>query len=145
MRSTDDNYNIEVTEKEVVIRKMTVDRQEVNTNMKSDLKLNVGDVNFTEKQKEQFDALLKKHSDAFCKDDSDLGHSSLIKHSIKLTDDVPIRVPHRRIPPNQLEEVKQHIRKLLDQGIIRKSTSPYASAIVIVRKKGWKFTTVCRL
>lgn len=135
VRSTDDNYNIEVTEKEVVIRKMTVDRQEVNTNMKSDLKLNVGDVNFTEKQKEQFDALLKKHSDAFCKDDSDLGHSSLIKHSIKLTDDVPIRVPHRRIPPNQLEEVKQHIRKLLDQGIIRKSTSPYASAIVIVRKK----------
>ena len=56
-------------------------------------------------------------------------------HTINLTDDVPIKVPHRRIPPNQIEEVKRHIQKLLNQGIIRKSSSPYASAVVIVRKK----------
>ena len=48
---------------------------------------------------------------------------------------MPIKVPHRRIPPNQIEEVKKHIQKLMNQGIIRKSSSPYASAVVIVRKK----------
>ena len=51
VRLTNENDIIEVTEKEVVIRKMTVDRQEANTKMKFDLKLNIGDVNFTEKQK----------------------------------------------------------------------------------------------
>lgn len=111
------------------------EKAEDNMNVKSDVEFHIGDVDFTEKQKAQFDALLKKHSNAFCQNDSDLGHSSLVKHSIKLTDEIPIRVPHRRIPPNQLEEVKQHLSKLLDQGIIRKSNSPFASAIVIVRKK----------
>lgn len=122
VKSTEDHYDID-------------EKAEDNMNVKSDVEFHIGDVDFTEKQKAQFDALLKKHSNAFCQNDSDLGHSSLVKHSIKLTDEIPIRVPHRRIPPNQLEEVKQHLSKLLDQGIIRKSNSPFASAIVIVRKK----------
>lgn len=114
VKSTEDHYDID-------------EKAEDNMNVKSDVEFHIGDVDFTEKQKAQFDAFLKKHSDAFCQNDSDLGHSSLVKHSIKLTDEIPIRVPHRRIPPNQLEEVKQ--------GIIRKSNSPFTSAIVIVRKK----------
>ncbi|CAC5384724.1 unnamed protein product [Mytilus coruscus] len=45
----------------------------------------------------------------------------------------PIAIPHRRIPPKQMEEVRAHIKQLLNQNIIRKSSSPYAAPVVIVR------------
>jgi hypothetical protein len=49
--------------------------------------------------------------------------------------DDPVVQPYRRIPPIQYEEVKNHIKKLIENKIIRESTSPYASPIVLVRKK----------
>ncbi|KAI2643768.1 Retrovirus-related Pol polyprotein [Labeo rohita] len=39
------------------------------------------------------------------------------------------------LPPSQYEEVKDHIRQLLEQGIISESCSPYSSPLVIVKKK----------
>ena len=137
VKSTDDEYNIDVEEKEVYIRKINTETASSTSHFQenTNLKFKLGDAHLTDQQKEQFDQLLQKHLDAFIKDDDDLGYTDLIKHPIKLTDEIPVRVPHRRIPPHQIDEVKQHIRKLLDQGIIRKSNSPFASAVVIVRKK----------
>ncbi|PIK37872.1 hypothetical protein BSL78_25295 [Apostichopus japonicus] len=37
-------------------------------------------------------------------------------------------------PPCQFEEVQEHVRKLLAKGVIKPSTSPYASPVVLVRK-----------
>ena len=54
---------------------------------------------------------------------------------IRTEDDIPVTQPYRRIPPNQYQEVKEHIQKLLDSSVIRESHSPYASPIVLVRKK----------
>lgn len=64
-----------------------------------------------------------------------MGCTNLIAHDIPLLDDVPIRQRYRRIPPSEYEEVKQHINQLLAAQVIRKSSSPYASPIVLLRKK----------
>ena len=74
----------------------------------------------------------------FSEDEDDLGFCDLVKHKIVTTDDKPIRVPHRRVPPHQWPEVRDYIQKSLDQGIIRESSSLYASPIVLVRKKDGK-------
>lgn len=50
-------------------------------------------------------------------------------------DDVSVRQRYRRLPPSQYEEVKDHIRQLLEQVIISESCSPYSSPLVIVKKK----------
>lgn len=42
---------------------------------------------------------------------------------------------YRRIPPSEYEAVKAHINQLLEAQVIRESSSPYASPIVLVRKK----------
>ncbi|XP_062322169.1 uncharacterized protein LOC134023827 [Osmerus eperlanus] len=42
---------------------------------------------------------------------------------------------YRCIPPTDYEAVKQHIHQLMQSQVIRESSSPYASPIVIVRKK----------
>ena len=65
----------------------------------------------------------------------DLGYTEAVKHRIPVTSEVPIAQPYRRIPPSQFEDVRQHIQELADKGVIRPSSSPYASPIVIVRKK----------
>ncbi|RXN22180.1 Transposon Ty3-I Gag-Pol poly [Labeo rohita] len=57
-----------------------------------------------------------------------------VKHEIPLIDDMPVAQAYRRIPPNQFEEVREHIIGLLRKGVIKESTSPYASPVVLVRK-----------
>lgn len=79
--------------------------------------------------------LLQKHKAVFSAHEGDLGCTDLIQHEIPLLDNVPIRQRYRRIPPSDYEAVKSHIHQLLEANVIRESCSPYASPIVIVRKK----------
>ena len=79
--------------------------------------------------------MLKRNAKTFSKTDLDMGRTNLVKHHIKLTDPIPFKEAYRRIPPQMYGEVKAHIQEMLDLGAIRPSNSPWASAIVLVRKK----------
>lgn len=82
--------------------------------------------------------LICKFDDVFSKDDLDIGHSRLVKHRIEVTDGIPFRQRHRRIPPSMIDEVRSHLQQLLAAGIIRKSHSPWTSNVVLCRKKDGK-------
>ncbi|XP_068607149.1 uncharacterized protein [Brachionichthys hirsutus] len=88
-------------------------------------------------EREQTDALslLQKYQSVFSTHEGDLGCTNLIAHDIPVVDDVPVRQRYRRIPPSEYEAVKAHINQLLESQVIRESSSPYASPIVLVRKK----------
>ncbi|KAL0198417.1 hypothetical protein M9458_006957, partial [Cirrhinus mrigala] len=79
--------------------------------------------------------LLRHYQSVFSAHDNDLGCTNLISHDIPLTDDVPVRQRYRRLPPSEYDVVKTHINQLLEAQIIRESCSPYASPIVLVKKK----------
>ena len=87
-----------------------------------------------DKQEEAIE-LMKEYQDIFALKDTELGHTKLIKHEIKLIDEKPFKERYRRIPPQQFEEVRKHLEEMVNIGAIRKSQSPWASAIVLVRKK----------
>lgn len=89
-------------------------------------------------QERQLRDLLKVHENIFAKNDNDIGQCNLFKHRIELSNDIPFKQRHRRIPPSMVEEVRKHLEQLLAGGIIRKSKSPWASNIVLVRKKNGK-------
>ena len=95
----------------------------------------------TQGQTIQIKELLRKHKDIFAKDDSDIGRCNVIKHRIDLLDNTPFKQAHKRIPPNMIDEVRQHLEQLLSSGVITKSKSPRSSNVV----KEWKTTYVCRL
>lgn len=80
-------------------------------------------------------SFLQDYTPVFATHDGDLGCTNLIAHDIPLLDDVPVRQRHRRIPPSEYELVKDHINQLLEAQVIRESSSPYASPIVLVKKK----------
>ena len=79
--------------------------------------------------------LLQKYSGVFAAHDGDLGCTNRISHEIPLLDEAPVRQRYRRIPPSEYEAAKNHINQLLESGVIRESSSPYASPIVLVKKK----------
>ena len=93
--------------------------------------------NWPEKLQHEAKEMLKRNAKVFSKDDMDMdmGRTNLVKHHIKLTDPVPFKEAYRRIPPQMYDEVKTHLQEMLDLGAIRPSNSPWASAIVLVRKK----------
>ena len=76
----------------------------------------------------------------------DLGKSSMVKHSIKVTDPTPFKQRYQQIPPHQFEEVKRHLQEIIELGAICRSDSPWASAVVLTREKNGslKFCTDLR-
>ncbi|KAK3532108.1 hypothetical protein QTP86_008372 [Hemibagrus guttatus] len=87
-----------------------------------------------DEQQMELRALLVKYEDVFAICDEDLGHTDRVKHEIPVIDDIPVSHPYRRIPPNQFEEVREHISGLLKKGVIKESSSSYASPVVLVWK-----------
>jgi len=83
----------------------------------------------------QVKSLFHAYRSVFSAYEGDLGCTKLITHEIPLLNTDPIRQMHRRLPPSDYEAVKQHIYQLLQSQVIRESSSPYASPIVVVRKK----------
>jgi plasmid maintenance system killer protein len=78
---------------------------------------------------------LKKWKHIFSKNKKDIGCTDVLHHRIDLIDDTPIKQSARRIPPNMIEEVRQHLLGLLSMNVIRESSSPWDSNLVKVRKK----------
>lgn len=74
----------------------------------------------------------------FSLEEWDVGLAKGVTHHIRLRDTRPFRERSRRITPADIEDVRRHLQELLAAGIIKESWSPYASPIVIVRKKNGK-------
>ena len=83
-------------------------------------------------------SLLKEYHDIFSLEKRDMGHTNATKHKIVLKDPdtLPFKERFCRIPPPQLDEVREHLKLMLDAGVIRPSNSPWCNAVVLVRKDG---------
>jgi transposase InsO family protein len=79
--------------------------------------------------------LLMKYRIAFSLSEHDMGRTTATMHSIDTGDGRPIRQPLRRHPPAHEDVIRQQVDDLLHQGIIEPAQSPWASNIVLVKKK----------
>ena len=79
--------------------------------------------------------LIVEYQHLFALHDLELGKMAKVKHEIRLSNPVPFKDRYRRIPPHEFEEVRNHLQDMLKVGAIRKSVSPWASPVVLVRKK----------
>ena len=91
--------------------------------------------NWTQDQHDMMDAAIEHYHHIFAVEHLELGRTNLVKHEIKLTNYVPFKERYRRIPPHQYEELHKHLDEMLRMGSIRRSNSPWASAVVLVHKK----------
>ena len=88
-------------------------------------------------QAEKAHSLLREYHNIYSLEKHDMGHTKAVKHKIVLKDPdtPPFKERFCRIPPPQLDEVRAHLKMMLDAGVIRPSNSPWCNAVVLVRKK----------
>ena len=88
-----------------------------------------------DQERQKLAAVLTTYADVFSKDKTDLGKTDLVKHQIHTGDARPIKQHPRRLPFAKRHIEKEEVEKMLKQGIIEPSVSPWASCVVLVKKK----------
>lgn len=83
----------------------------------------------------QLKLLLQKYSDCFSSGLHDLGFTDLTEMVIELDDTEPVVYRPYRMSFADRALVRNMVQEMVDHGIVRESTSPYASPIVLVQKK----------
>ena len=86
----------------------------------------------SEPQKSQLKQVLLSYPDVIA---NAPGRTTLVQHYINVGDTAPIQQKPYRVPYSQRELVKKELDRMLDAQVIRTSTSPWASPIVLVAKK----------
>jgi len=80
-------------------------------------------------------SLLTEFSSAFSKDENDLGWTDVITHAIDTRDSKPVRQPLPKHLPAHMVAIQEHVANMLQQGVIQPAKSPWASNLVLVKKK----------
>ena len=60
-----------------------------------------------------------------------------------MNDYTPFKERYRRVPPHLYEEVQKHLKEMVEIGVIRKSSSTWASAVVFGEEEGWILERFC--
>ena len=78
--------------------------------------------------------LLDEYKDVFSREGQPISSTSLVEHEIHTTGPA-IRLPFRRQNPVIRDIEQQQVKEMLRDEVIRPSTSPWASPVVMVKKK----------
>ena len=98
-------------------------------------------------QVEQFKQSIKKSTDIFALNDSELGCTNVICHSIDTGDKPSVKQPPYHTLIIYRDKIAEMVKEMKERGIVQPSTSPWASPVVLVPKKdgSQRFCVGCRL
>ena len=85
-------------------------------------------------QQQQLNELFRKFSNVFSQGEDDLGSTPLLEHTIE-TRGPPLLQPYQRQNPAVQREEMAQVQQMLASNVVRPSNSPWASPVVMVRKK----------
>jgi len=112
------------------------DEPEIHVIETSETIPNVDDITIgmktTPEEKKQIMAIINEYRQVF---NDQPGYTEVVNHSIKLIDETPVRSKPYPLPFSERDKLKKEIEKIMEEKIIRRSTSAYASPVVVVRKK----------
>ena len=88
----------------------------------------------SEVQKRSLQKLLHEYKDVSVGKDFRLGSTGVVEREIH-THGPPIHQPYHRQNPEVCGQEQEQLKEMLDQGVVRPSSSPRASPVVMVKKK----------
>src|ERR1043165_6074816 len=88
-----------------------------------------------EDMSEEIEELLKEYQDIISKEDHDIGNYNIVKHAIRLIDDIPTTCRLRPRSSKENKWIETQIEEMLKNGVVEKSKSPYTANVVVVEKK----------
>jgi len=92
-------------------------------------------------QKEQLDDLLRRYNHLFLKPETRTQKAFGVKHEIITTEKIPTRQRPYRVAAKEREILEEQVEKMLKEDVIRPSSSPWSSPVILVKKKNgtWRF------
>ena len=109
------------------------DESDEDLKIPKDLYLSNSDLNLSEKLK--IKKLISKYSDLLSKNSKAPGRTSRIYHNIEVENERPINCPPYHAGPKERQVIETQINEMLESDVIKPSKSPWASPIVLVKKK----------
>ena len=97
--------------------------------------LGIRDLHLSANEIDEVIAIIREYADVFACSDVDLGRTAVVQHTINTGDADPIMQRPQRIPYCERPKLEGEVHRLLDAEVIQPSSSPWASPIVLVRKK----------
>ena len=86
-------------------------------------------------QTQELHQFLGDHHQVFCLEEHERGETGILTMDIDTGDARPKKLPMRRMPFAVRREVAKQLRSMQQAGVIRPSSSPWASPVVMVRKR----------
>lgn len=85
--------------------------------------------------------VVRRYKHVFSWNKNDLGLTNMAEHTIDLTTDIPVKSAPYKTQPAKQKIIDDQINNMLDQNIIECSKSPFASPVVLAKKKSgeWRF------
>ena len=98
----------------------------------------------TDEQLEAINDVLDRNQDDFSRNKADIGCCNFVEHEIELDElAVPYREGARRMTPNKSDACRKEIETLLEYDMIEPYKSPWASGVVMAKKKGDQLRFCC--
>ncbi|MEL6462700.1 MAG: RNase H-like domain-containing protein, partial [Cyanobacteria bacterium J06621_15] len=106
------------------------------------LKLQLNKTNYPE-HTDKLIGLLNKFDNIIALEGDKLGITDKIEHHISVPMNAkPIFIPQYRIPHSQIEEIENEVQKMLDEGIVEPSNTPWSFPLLCIPKKDGGFRIV---
>lgn len=92
-------------------------------------------------QQLQLQQFLTRWQHVFSSHNEDYGCKDLVTHQIPTGEAAPVRERYRPVSPTLYKEIQTLLQGMLESGVIRESSSPWAAPVVLVQKKSgaWRF------
>lgn len=120
----------------------TLNEQEAATSAKtpfspstSNLLWNTIDSSLSSAEQHQLFTVLNKYRSIFDNSSPSLGKTNLVEHRIETGDSATIRHRPYRVSLSERKIIQEHVDEMLQKGVVRHSSSPWSSPVVLVRKK----------
>jgi hypothetical protein len=75
------------------------------------------------------------HKDMFYHESNSMSRTHLIEHRINTGNETPVKQRYYRTSQAEQTFIEEEIRRMLNDGVVRPSSSPWASPVVLVKKK----------
>ena len=98
-------------------------------------KVELEDAEIKDSTRDKFELLCDQQSEAFSKNNKDIGRTQLIEMEIDMGDSLPVAQSPYTLPLKHYDWVHQEIETLEKSGVIERSLSRWASPVIVVPKK----------